>query len=198
MTRLEQLKKKVDELYRAKNEGRADWADWVYANHVFVVVDYAGELADRFGANKEFAVAAGMLHDIADAVMKRENPEHDGKSLEIARELLRDTDFGDEEIRIVVDDAIRLHGCHDGSVPQTLEGKVVATADALAHLKTDFYHHAAETFRSKKESAEDIKQWALSKLERDFNAKILFGEVKEAVTPDYGRLKTFFSGKPDS
>lgn len=195
MTRLEQLKKKVDELYLARSEGRADWADWVYKHHVFVVAGYAGELADRFGADKELAMAAGMLHDIADAVMKRENPEHEEKSMEIAAGLLRDAGFSDEEIKIVVDDAIRLHGCHNGTAPHTLEGKVLSTADALAHLKRDFYDHAVGTFREKKESTEDIKQWIFSKLERDFNAKILFDEVKEETRPDYERLKTFFSGE---
>lgn len=195
MIRLEQLKKKVDELYLAKNESRADWADWLYAHHVFVVAGYGGELANRFGANKELSMAAGMLHDIADAVMKRENPEHEEKSMEIARGLLRDAGFNDEEIKIVVDDAIRLHGCHNGITPRTFEGKVMATADALAHLKTDFYDHAVKTFRAQKESAEDIKQWIFSKLERDFNAKILFDEIKEEAKPDYERLKSFFSGE---
>lgn len=194
MTRLEQLKKKVNGLYLAKNESRADWADWVYDHHVFVVADYAGELADRFGANKELAMAAGMLHDIADAVMKWENPEHEERSMEIAAGLLRDVGFSDEEIKIVVD-AIRLHGCHNGSASATLEGKVLATVDALAHLKTDFYNHAVEAFRAQKESAEDIKQWIFSKLERDFNAKILFDEVKEETRPDYEKLKSFFSGE---
>src|SRR3989344_9451088 len=100
MTRLEELKRRVDELYLAKNENRADWADWMYEHHVFVVADYAAELADRFGANKELAVAAGMLHDIADAVMSRENPEHEEKSMEIAAGFLRDTGFSDAEIQI--------------------------------------------------------------------------------------------------
>lgn len=195
MTRLEQLEKKVDDLYLAQNESRADWADWVYAHHVFVVADYAGELADRFGADKELAMAAGMLHDIADAVMKRENPEHEEKSMEIAAGLLWDVGFSDEEIKIVVDDAIRLHGCHNGTAPATLEGKVMATADVLAHLKRDFYDHAVEAFHEKKESIEDIKQWIFSKLERDFNAKILFDEVKEEARPDYEKLKAFFSGE---
>lgn len=69
MSRIEQLKSKVDELYRAQSAGRANWADWLYANHVFVVADYAGQLAGRFHVRKDVAVAAAVLHDIAD-VMK--------------------------------------------------------------------------------------------------------------------------------
>ena len=94
-----------------------------------------------------------------------------------------------------MDDAIRFHSCHNGNVPQMPEGKVLATADALAHLKRDFYDHAIETFRADKASVEDMKKWVFSKLERDFNAKILFAEVKEETRPDYEKLKTFFSAK---
>jgi hypothetical protein len=43
------------------------------------------------------------------------------------------------QIELVVDDAIRLHSCYDGNRPASLEGQALAAADALAHLKTDFY-----------------------------------------------------------
>ncbi|MDP3794308.1 MAG: HD domain-containing protein [bacterium] len=191
MTRLEQLKERVRSLYAAKHEGRADWADWLYEHHVMVTADYAAQLARRYEANEELATAAALLHDVADAVMKREAPGHEEKSWETARALLTETGFNDTEIKIVVDDAIRFHSCHDGERPQTLEGKIVATADALSHLKTDFYRRAFQEM-SKTKSPNAVTEWICSKIERDFHEKILFDEVREETRPDYEKLKASF------
>lgn len=189
MPRLEQLKAKIDQLYQAKSDGRANWSDWLYANHIFIVAEYAGDLADRFGANKELAVAAALLHDVADAVMSRFDPRHEEETVKIAKLFLRDSGFSDEESKVIVDDAIKFHSCRDGKYPKTLEGKVMATADALVHLKTDFYKRGVQTKREEGESDERIRSWALPKIERDFHDKILFDEVRDEVKTDYERLK---------
>ena len=200
MERLKQLKEKVDKLYKAKEESRGDWtdwagwaewADWLYANHVFVVADIAGKLADKYGANKEVAMAAAMLHDIADTVMKRENPKHEEKTSEIAKKLLKETGFKDDEIKIIIDDAMRFHSCYGNERPQSLEGKVMAAADAVSHLQSDFYPHARVAF-SRTKSAEELENWALVHIEKDFNNKIAFEEVKESVRADYEKLRDSF------
>ncbi|MBI4086894.1 HD domain-containing protein [Candidatus Kaiserbacteria bacterium] len=195
MGRLEKLREKIGVLYERKDPNRADWADWLYAHHIFVVADNATRLARRFGANPELATAAGMLHDIADAEMKRDNPHHEERSLEIARALLAEVGFTPEEIAVVVDDAIKHHGCHGGKAPTTLEGKVMAAADALAHLTREFYDHAVETFRDQKESVEDIRRWVFSKLERDFNNKLCFEELQKEMRPGYEQLKEFYTSQ---
>ena len=192
MTRIETLKQKVQDFYGATNPTREDWADWLCSNHIFIVADFAFELANRYGANAELAAAAGMLHDIADAEMSRFNPEHEERSRAIAKLLMAESDFSDSEITTVVDDAIRFHGCHGDERPASLEGKVMAAADALAHLKTDFYKHALED-KSRKESLDVIKKWALPKLERDFTNKIAFDDVREEARASCEKLKTLFS-----
>lgn len=192
MSRIEILEKEVRSLYEAKKEGRADWADWLYASHVFIVAEYAGELADRFGAKREIAVAASMLHDVGDAVISRFDPRHEEESVRIARDLLQRASFSEEEISLIVDDCLRLNGCYDGNVPASLEGRVMATADALAHLRTDFYTHADTLLKSEK-TREQIRAWALPKIERDFTFKIAFDDVREEVRSDYERLKLYFS-----
>ncbi len=192
MNRIESLKEKINNLYLAKNPKRADWSDWLHTNHIFVVAEYAEKLAERYGANKELAVAAAMLHDVADSVMSRFFDNHEEKSSKIARELLTESGFTNQEIQIIVEDEIKLHSCHSGKFPQTLEGKVMATADALAHLKTDFYEHATQAMKANKTPTE-ISQWALPKIERDFNNKIFFKEVRDEVRPYYEKLKSKFS-----
>ncbi len=192
MTRVEALRKSIDVLYQSKNPDRADWADWLYQNHIYVVSDFAGELAERYGADKDLAIAAGMLHDVADAVMAREAPDHEVRSWEMARLLLADAGFSDEEIQVIVDDAIRFHGCHGDNVPVTLEGRVMATGDALGHLKTDFYDYALRTLKEEK-TLKEVREWALPKIERDYRKKIQFDEVREEAASDYKRVKALFS-----
>lgn len=192
MSRIAQLEALVAELYEQKHEGRADWADWMYEHHVFVVADYATKLAKKYDANGEYARAAALLHDIADVVIARSDPSHETRSIEIARSLLAQCEYSQGEIALIVDDAIMFHSCHDGNAPSSVEGKVLATADSFAHLKTDFYVYAVSAFAGSKSLA-DIKQWVLKKIERDLNNKVFFDDEREELLPDYTMIKELFS-----
>lgn len=191
MTRITQLEQFVNELYEQKNPNRADWADWLYENHVYVVADQAVKLAEKYGANAEYARAAALLHDIADSVMSRFDDNHEATSLQLARELLARSGFDDEEIRLIVDDAIRFHSCHDGHVPSSLEGKILATADSCAHLKTDFYVYA--TWAMGQTPLQEVKAYVLKKLDRDLHDKVLFDDEKADLLADYEILKELYS-----
>ncbi len=191
MSKIEQLEQRVRQLYSDKNPERADWADWLSEHHVFVVADNASRLARRFGGNEEMARAAGMLHDIADTRMSRFTDEHEGASLAIGRRLMAELGYSDDEIKLVIDDAVRYHSCHNGQVPASLEGKILAAADSLAHLQTDFYIYATWSM-AKDESLEQIKKWVLKKIDRDFNAKLMFDEVKDELRQDYLALNQLF------
>ena len=194
MTRIDSLKKRIDALYLDKNTSRAkDWADYLHTSHVFKVADKALELSERFNASAELAVAAAMLHDIADAVMSREDPRHEQESATIARSFLRACTFNDEEIQTIVDDAMKHHSCRGEDRPQTLEGKVMATADAVVHLQTDFYDFAVRNFTASGETNADISNWGLEKTDRDFHKKIFFPEVQDEVRPDYERERRRFA-----
>jgi putative nucleotidyltransferase with HDIG domain len=192
MNRLRFLEQSVRNLYEAKDPKRTDWADWLYQRHVFVVAAHAKALAAGMGASVELAQVAAMLHDVADAKMKRWDPEHKAESLRMARRLMEAAGYARDEVKLVVDDAVRLHSCHDGQRPESLEGRVLATADALAHIKSDFYLVVIWMLANDGQSMEEIKAWVLKKLERDFGAKMLFEEVKREAEPDYRMLKELF------
>jgi len=193
MERLQKLEAKVKALYEEKDRRRADWADWLGEHHVFVVADFATDLASKHGANEELARSAALLHDIADARMERNNERHEQASLDIARELMKETGYTDGEIELVVDDAIRYHSCHGDEHPASVEGKILSTADSMAHLKTDFYIYAAWAFGQDGRSLQDVKAWALKKIERDLNNKMFFDDVRQELAPDYERIKELFS-----
>ncbi len=193
MTRLEKLKNLIDALYQEKKIWRADWADYLYQKHVFLVADHAQSLSERFWWDSELAVAAAMLHDIWDAVISRFDSQHEAESECIARDFLSQSDFTSQEIEIIVGDIIRNHSCRE-SLPMTQEWKIMATADAIIHLTSDFYNYALQAFQNEWKTLEEIRQWALPKIERDFRIKIFFDEVREEVRGDYESCKELFQG----
>lgn len=67
MNRIELLEQKTRERYEAKHPDCADRADWPYDYHLFVVVEHAKRLSKTHGVQVNRAVAAAMLHDIADS-----------------------------------------------------------------------------------------------------------------------------------
>ncbi len=192
MNRVEKLRDGVVKLYEAKTPGRADWADWIYEGHVVLVAKASKEIAEKYGGNPELAEAAGLLHDIADTVMKRDEFGHEERSFKIARTLLAECGFNEEEINIVVDDAIAKHSCHGDIRPGTAEGKAMAAGDGVVHMQSDFYA-IAEKRRHEFQSSGEISAWALPKIDRDFNNKIAFDDLRESVRGDYERLKKYFS-----
>lgn len=190
--KLSRLRELVEDQYLQNVPARDDWADWLYTDHVLWVGEKTEQLCNRFKGNKEVAVAAALLHDIADSVMQRENPEHEQISLDIARRVCKKAGYSEEQIRIIVDDICLKHSCHNGVVPQSHEGKIVATADACAHFETEFYLYAFNHGSSFGDYAW-MKQWMSKKLDRDFRDKIFFDEVRREIEPIYHSLKKICS-----
>ena|ERR1700757_546397 len=192
MTRLDTLKQKVEELYKANNPQADVWIDWGYPNHVLFVAEKTERIATAQNANVELAVTGALLHDIADAVMARRNPEHESKSLALANELLLESGFSEDETTFVIDEVIKPHSCKE-LMPTTLEGKVMATADGAAHFLTDFYPLFCWRHYGPEDDYEVFKEWMLSKMEKDFSKKIFFDDVKIEIQPRYEALKLVFS-----
>jgi putative nucleotidyltransferase with HDIG domain len=194
-TRLDTLWTKVESLYAEKLDTGDDWADWIYPNHVVIVARNAKRIAEQKGANVELSQAAALLHDIADIRMERRNSNHGEESLKIAREVLQACGYTADEIALVVDDAIRYHSCHGDERPKSIEGLVLATADSLAHLQTNFYIHAAWSFGKTGRELDELIDWTLKKIDRDLNSKISFDDIREEARPDYELIKKLFGGK---
>jgi putative nucleotidyltransferase with HDIG domain len=193
VTRIDELRQYVRNLYEEKREERDRWCDWFYENHVFIVGDGTRELAKKYAANPELAEVAGLLHDIADTRMPRVSEEHGAESLNIAREAMEHSGYTNEEIELVVDDAIRYHSCHGDERPKSKEGLVLATADSLAHLKTGFYIYATWAMGEDKRSLQHVKDWVIKKIDRDLYNKISFEDERNDARHDYEIIKELFS-----
>ena len=193
MTRIEKLENAIRELYEsASPELKADWTDWLYQNHVFVVAAKARELAPLFHADPDLAAAGGMLHDIADVKLRRADPNHPQATLEIASELLESAGFSDEDIKIIVEDALPNHRGREGVKPKTAVGMALSAGDAYVHLMTDFYIHGVWAMGLRGEDLEWTKEWAREKIERDYKVKTITPEVRAMCRRGYESLKFIF------
>jgi ABC-type hemin transport system ATPase subunit len=74
--------------------------------------------------------------------MSRFDVGHEVECLSIAQDFLTRAGFSEDEI-IIVHDILIHHSCRD-ILPQTQEGRIMATADAVVHLTSDFYEHTLE------------------------------------------------------
>lgn len=187
--KLDKFKKLVAQQYLQKLAGRDEWCDWLYINHVIWVSKKTAELCTKYGGDPEVAVASALLHDIADSVMHRSESGHEIESISIARRILVESAYDDDEIEIIVGDILPKHSCRDGNIPESLEGKIMATADALAHFETGFYLHAF-SHGAVGGDYETMKLWMSKKLDKDFFVKIQFEEIREQIRPAYETLKS--------
>jgi len=173
--KLKSIENQVRELY--KNSDNEFMKAWFFENHVKVVSSYSEKIALEVKADIEICVLSALFHDVARAWGVWNDPQLMDESLKKAEELMGKEGYPQDKIS-EVKDAILYHSCED-VLPKTVEGKVVATADALAHLMTDFYLVILyNKWIEKAKNLETYRKWVLEKVDRDFNKKIFFDEWK--------------------
>ncbi len=189
MDKLKSIENQVRELY--KNSDNEFMRVWFFENHVKVVSNYSDQIASKENLDKETCILASLFHDIARAWGVWNDPQLMDESLKKAEELMSKEGYPQDQIT-KIKDAILYHSC-EGKLPKTPEGKVVATADALAHLMTDFYLVILyNKWIEKAKNLETYRKWVLEKVDRDFHKKIFFEEWKAKSKQRYESIKTFF------
>lgn len=179
----------VSELYAAAT---TSMGKWMWRNHTQWVADKAKELAGKYKVNTEKAYCAALLHDLGDSQYERGHADFDTWSWHTSKAILKRAGFRKLE-RDEILEAIRTHSCHPGQLPTTIEGKVLATADGMWHLQTNFFPIICYMNRpDSTHSYEEWQRWFNGKIERDFNTKIFFEHEKEEVSQDYNALKRIF------
>jgi uncharacterized protein len=186
------LNKLSDLVLSTYKQSDQDFGQWMIENHVPIVAKQAQILSDRFGADANIAVAGAWLHDFGDAFVHRFDEKHEQISQKEARQALVHASYSPSQIEQVLTEVIAPHSCRDGNLPFTLEGKVMATADALAHLTTDFYLQFTWMHLPENMNYQQFLKWVSEKLERDFHRKIFFDEVRAEVIHRYESLKEVF------
>ena len=152
--------------------------------HVKPVIEYGKQLAEKYDADLEIVWLASILHDIA-RLDDVEN--HDEVGSEKAYEILLEKGFGENAAKRVRE-TILTHSCKQ-HMPETIEQKVVASADAMSHFLAPFYlwmgRHSDKDFK-------EFQKKNLQRIEHDFNDKIFFEDEKRIVKNQYDILKRWF------
>ncbi|MEK6887322.1 MAG: HD domain-containing protein [Candidatus Aenigmatarchaeota archaeon] len=190
MKNVESIKNEIKVLYA--NSSNECMRTWFYEGHVIVVAKYAEEISKKVGANTEIAILGALFHDIARAWGVEKDPNLMQESIRKTEEIMKKNDYTNEDIKKVKETLIN-HSCRR-TLPKTKEGKVVATADALAHLMTDFYVLLGFNRWKNAKDYEEYQKWALEKIERDFKKKIFFKQYKFIAKKRYEALKNVFGG----
>jgi len=177
MSKLEQVENKAKQLYQS-------YYDTYYRWHIVPVKESAEKLLDKAEADAEVVRLAALLHDIGK--VKHGPEDHHLTSEKEAEKILQQFDYEQEVIE-------RVKYCikvHRGSVDlkrETIESKVVASADALSHFDTlPFLFYTA--YEQANMSAEEGVDWIKSKLKRDWQQKMM-PEAQEIIKDKYEAIK---------
>lgn len=166
--------------------------EWFYDGHVLVVADVAAKIAAREGARVDIPVMASLMHDVARTIGVEDEPALTQESERLAREIMARQGVGEED----VDHVCRImagHSCRGGVVPETLEGKAMVTADAWAHIMTDFFFVLPfNGWLYGDPSVEKWKKWAAEKVQRDYHNKVQFNEEREEMRARVGAFVELF------
>jgi dTMP kinase len=100
-------------------------------HHINVVMDYALQLQDMYGGDREVVAIASILHDLGRSDDDRAHgSESREASIELSQKVLSDLPLSDKK-KAKVFEAIREHDQPDVS-PSTTEGRILKDADFLA------------------------------------------------------------------
>jgi len=160
-----------------------------YDYHILSVVKNSIYLAKIVNANLEVVQVAAYLHDlgvsrkIAGEGFSRAENDHHILGAEEARKFLLTLDYSEEFIEKVCN-CILTHRGRKGTPPITIEQKVIANADAMAHFDTFldlFEFFVGKTSNSFEEGVNEI----YDKMKRDWELKLTLVEAREKIKPKY-------------
>ncbi len=157
-----------------------------WSHHIYFVAKYAKMLAKELGADEEVCELAALLHDYASVLNKDWYPQHHIHSARLAQEALSKFNYPQEKIE-QVKHTILTHRASQGIKQDTLEAKILASADAMAHFAgVNSLLYLAFVIHGK--DINEGTQWVLSKLERSW--KKLIPEAKDIIKDKYDAIKT--------
>lgn len=153
----------------------------IWTHHITQVVQFGRELSKRLGADTEIVELAALLHDYAGIKDVRLTDDHHLHSAAEARRLLTELSYPPERTEQVAA-CIVTHRASQGLVPETLEARCLASADAMAHIaQVPSLLHLA--YVGKSLNVDEGAAWVVAKLERSYQK--LCPEAKALIETRY-------------
>lgn len=172
------VKKEIKELILSLCEGK----DWDWKGHVESVVKHSKNLSKEYGADKEVCEIAAWLHDIDKIKGGKEG--HHIRGAKEAEIILKKLDYPDDKIKKVCY-CILTHSSDNTYPPKTLEAKIVASADSLAHF--DNFLSIMQFCFKKEYGIDKIKEKILKKANQSYDK--MMPKVKKLAKPKYDAIK---------
>ena len=154
-----------------------------YLCHIQFVRIIALDLCKKYGGNKTIVELASLLHDIGKSV----GDPHEITGAKLSRKLLKEWGF-DDDIVNKVSRCILRHNLRT-ELPETLDEKIVATADAASKIK----YMLAFSLLSKKETVKEKAHWIMKHMKKAYK-NILFDDFKKEIKLVYDK-DTLILGK---
>lgn len=184
---VEEIKKLVRKTCFAKTNffGPNAWC------HISSVVKYSKLLAKRLGADREIVELAAWLHDYASILKKEWYLDHHIHGTRLAENVLKKFNYPKNKVE-KVKHCIFAHRASKKIPRKTLEAKILASADAMAHFdRVDTLLYL--TFVTYKMDLDQGERWVLDKLARSW--KKLLPEGKAIIKEKYQAIKLVFNSK---
>jgi uncharacterized protein len=180
MNYIKKIKKKSYEIY--------DKESMKY--HIEFVVKFSEILAGKLNADKEICIISAYLHDIGRYFVQSKAHEEVGAIK--AEEILNKLNYPEQKIKQVKECILK----HSTRTPdkdrKNIEEKILANADAMAHIEAAYYIIAVPyLYRGK--SFEQGFYWFKKKIDRDYNGKLTLQEAKKLIKPKFFRLLMFIN-----
>ncbi len=178
MDNVEKIKQLIkDEIYNSDYIG-----SWFFGEHLLGVEKNVKFLLNNLlQADKEIVMLGVWLHDLQR--IRGIKGDHQKIGAEEAEKVLNKYDYKKDVIE-KVKKIILCHSCDD-VMPETLEEKILASADAMSHYYNDFYLRIATLGQR---NLEEFRKWVLEKIDRDYNKKIFFDFAKEKIKFNHDTL----------
>ena len=179
---------KVIEIVKEECKKNKRYTNNVWESHISVVLKYAKFLAKELKADTEVCQLAALLHDFGSLKFGEENHEITGQAE--AQKILSNLDYSQKLID-QVKECINSHRGSKDIKPKTLEAKIVANADAMAHFNS--IPALLRIGLNKYDKNERLAtNWVLEKLEKDWTKKLTIPEAKTMVQEKYYAAKLLF------
>ncbi len=180
-----QMIKKIKELVYQACQRKTNYYGPNIWEHMELVVKNGKMLAKKLDADEEIVEIASWLHDYAAISNRKWRLDHHIYGTKLAEALLKKFGYPNKKIE-QVKHCIYAHRASKKIPRRTLEAKIVASADAMAH-----FSHLAGLFylvyQRKRMDLKKGKKWVLAKLERSWQK--LMPEAKSMVRVKYQTIK---------
>jgi len=156
-----------------------------FPNHILIVRKFATLLAQKLGADEEICELAALFHDYASLLGKEYVEKHQEHGAKLAKEFLLQHNYPPKKAEEVAY-CVLVHRGSTRSEKKTLEAKILASADAMAHIdNVKSVIHLAYAIH--KYGTEEGAQWVLAKLARSWEK--LMPEAKEMIEEKYKAIQ---------